>query len=393
MEKILVNIDSRQRDISLFPQSNYFKLEYNNTFVEREYDKKNDITVQVPYKFINNNYINFKNVDYITVASFEMMNNFYVFQNERFNTSFKVEPDQKIAVSGLTNLPQTVTINPGNYTYNELMNNLNKAMFDKGLNIGAYDVKGDFLVTNGLKFSANEYTNIITLKNLTANFEYLIDFNNDKYDYVSLGYMLGYRSNTYQLSTGGSIDDSIVGEAQADLDGENYLFLRINDYGSIYVSPKLPYKVLAKIVLDNTKQGFVYNNGQDLMYKTHKFRQPSDVKSLEIELLDYNGNRLNVNGIDFSFTLEFGLIYDDEIYQKKLNSLNLSSNWPSNEMFNGYDQTSNNFSVETPSNKTANEIMQEVFKNKVEIKPVEEMVNKDNNKKKKSKKNKFNIIY
>jgi hypothetical protein len=380
MEKILVNIDSRQRDISLFSQSNHFKLEYNDTI--------NGVN------FKNNNYINFKNVDYITLSSFEMMNNFYVFQTERYNVSFKAKPSYTGSlISNLTVDPQTVTINPGNYTYNELMNNLNKAMNNVGLNIGSYDVKGDFIVTNGLVFLVNEYTNTITLKNLTNNYTYEINFNNEQYDYVSLGYMLGYRGIEYTLTVANSLGDNIIGEAQADLDGENYLFLRINDYGSIYVSPKLPYKVLAKIVLNNTKQSFVFNNGQDLMFKTYKFRQPTDVKSLEIELLDYNGNRLNINGIDYSFTLEFGLIYDEELYKKKLFSLNLTADKPSSEMFNAYDDSSNLYSVETPSNKTATEIMETVFKNKVEIKQVDEMNEKDKKQKKKSKKNKFNIIY
>lgn len=87
MEKILVNIDSRLRDVTLFPNSNYFKLEYNDTVVEN--DSKNNAKINYTYR--NNNYINFKNVDYITLSSFEMMNNFYVFQKERFNISFTVQ--------------------------------------------------------------------------------------------------------------------------------------------------------------------------------------------------------------------------------------------------------------------------------------------------------------
>lgn len=379
MEKVLVNIDSRQRDINLFPQPNYFKLEYNDTI--------NGVN------FKNNNYINFKNVDYITLSSFEMMNNFYVFQEERFNISFNVTPASiyalPIPVPGLTLLAQTVTINPGNYNYNDLMNNLNKALFDKGLNIGSYDIKEDFLVSNGLKFSVNEYTNTISLINLNTEYTYSINFDNQKFDYVSLGYMLGFRQNNYTISQAGLSTDYIKGEAQADPDGENYLFLRINDYGSIYISPKLPSKVLAKIVLDATKQSFIFNNGYDLIYKTHKFRQPTDIKNLEIELLDYNGNRMNVNGIDFSFTLEFGIIYDEELYQKKLNALNLSN---PNLLYNSYD-TNNNYKYETPSNKNPNEILSHVFKNNVEIKPVDEMIKKEKTKKIKSKKNKFNIQY
>jgi hypothetical protein len=399
MERILVNIDSRQRDITLFPQSNHFKLEYNDSYINKEYNELTNTFVNTVSKFINNNYINFKNVDYITLASFEMMNNFNVFQEERFNISFNVTPALVgTVVSGLTNLPKKVVINPGNYNYNDLINNLNKALFDMELNIGYYDVKDDFIVDNGLKFSVNEYTNTIILTNLTNSYSYNINFDNNKYDYVSLGYLLGFRQNNYNIQINGLTGDSIRGEAQADPDGENYLFLKVNDYGSIYISPKLPSKVLAKIVLDATKQGFVFNNGQDLIYKTHKFRQPTDVKSLEIELVDYNGNRMNVNGIDFSFTLEFGIIYDEELYKHKLSDLNLVEKRTTNEMlYNAYDNASTHYSVETPSNKTKNEIVSDVFKNDISITPVPEInkIEKPRIKKSSSKriKNKFNIQY
>ena len=371
MEKLLVNIDSRLRDISLFPNSNYFKLEYNDSVVENDY--KNN--TKVNYKYKNNNYINLKNVDYITLSSFEIMNNIYVFQEERFNISFVVTPH--LISDPEASPPLTVTISPGNYTYAELINNLNIAM---NVTLG---------VTDGLEFSINTSTNIIRLTNHSADYKYTVNFDNEQYDYVSLGYMLGFRKNLYTLTAEQTVPVFINGDAPADINGEKYIFLRINDYGSVYISPKLPYKVLGKIILD-TKQGFIFNNGQDLIYKTYKFRQPSDVKSLEIELLDYNGNRLNINGIDYSFTLEFGMIYDEEIYKKKLFSLNLSSDWPSNDMFNGYDTTSNIHSIETPSNKTTAELLESVFKNKVEIKSVDEMENK---KAKKKSKNKFNIVY
>lgn len=366
MERILVNIDSRQRDIELFPQSNYFKLQYNDIDKSGNYYK-------------NNNYINFKNVDYITLSSFEMMNNFYVFQTERYNTFFYIIYNDETTY--------TIEIDPGNYTYNELINALNYALNKKILNVGSYDAKGDFIVTSGLYFSVNSYTNTITLYNDNSNINYTVNFDNDKYDYISLGYVLGYRSNEYTLNN----NKTITGEAQADLDGENYIFLRINDYGSIYISPKMPSKVLAKVVLDATKQGFVYNTGQDLIYKTHNFRQPTDVKNLEIELLDYNGNRLNINGIDFSFTLEFGLIYDEELYQKKLHSLKLTSDWPNNDMFNGFDESSNHKSVNTISHNLNNDIQEEVIDKTIEIKPIEEQTKPK--KKKDKKKNKFNIIY
>ena len=86
MEKILINIDSRQRDLSLFPQSSYFKLEYNDDYNYYNKEEKTDKKM----KFINNNYINFLNIDYISLVTFEFPNNFYIFLNQRNNTSFEV---------------------------------------------------------------------------------------------------------------------------------------------------------------------------------------------------------------------------------------------------------------------------------------------------------------
>ena len=55
-----------------------------------------------------------------------------------------------------------------------------------------------------------------------------------------------------------------------------------------------------------------------MVYKTHKFRQPVDIKSLEIEILDYSGKRANFDGVDYSLTFEMGMIYDETIYKKQL---------------------------------------------------------------------------
>ena len=77
MEKILLNIDSRQRDLTLFPQSSYFKIEYNDDLNFR--DKQQNIDSKM--KYINNNYVNFSNIDYISLVTIEFPNNFYIFQN------------------------------------------------------------------------------------------------------------------------------------------------------------------------------------------------------------------------------------------------------------------------------------------------------------------------
>ena len=74
MEKILINIDSRQRDYNLYPSSSFFRVgadsQPNSNFA---------------------NLINFKNIDYIKLASAEIPNNFYIFHDTRFNNYFKLK--------------------------------------------------------------------------------------------------------------------------------------------------------------------------------------------------------------------------------------------------------------------------------------------------------------
>ncbi len=400
MEKILLNIDSRQRDTDLFQSSSYFKLEYNDNYYDKKSNKKD-------MKFINNNYVNFKNVDYISLVTFEFSNNFYIFQNQRFNTFFTIscENIDGNPVNNIVECQNTVVyIKEGNYNNDDLLNNLNQSLNKYKLNVGAVNGIGDFEVTQGLKFYYDTGLNKYGLINLEPGYRYIVDFSNDNYDYNSLGYMLGFRSDKYEIGekSSNSDDNEILGTSQSDIYGEKYFFVKINDYGSTYISPKLPNKVLAKIVLDNWKQTYIYNNASDLLYKTHKFRQPADIKGLEIEILDYTGKRINFDGIDFSLTLEFGMIYDEQFYTKQLNNISFTSNLPlpNTKLMNQFIDNANNYMVGSPTIKTANEILAPVFDNVPEILPVQEIIDleekrekKEKDKKSKGKKNKFGIQY
>lgn len=390
MEKVLINIDSRQRDYTLFPDSCFFKLEYNVN--------ENNLTGNT--RFINNNYVNFKNVDYIKLASAEIPNSYYVFSSSRDSITFKIKPiyiGPGVNPNHYPTNETTITIYEGNYDSEDLVNNLNKSLNVFSFNEGYLNQKKVFIVTEGLKFSVDINTSIITLAHVTTvppaipnrsvDYNFELNFENKK-EYISLGYIIGFRNNKYTLPSLGNIS----GEAVSDPNGENYIFIRINDYGNIYINPKLPVRVLTKIVLDQMKENFIFNNGQDLINKTHKFRQPTDVKSLEIELLDYTGRRLNNNGLDFSITLELGFIYDEKLYLENLNSLELSKRINKTQDIILNDTNSNISSI---NNKTTTEILDDVFHVKPEIVQVAEIKHIEEKRKshKKKKKKEFGFDY
>jgi hypothetical protein len=110
------------------------------------------------------------------------------------------------------------------------------------------------------------------------------------------------------------------GETYLDITKDEYLFLRINDYGVIYNYHR-EKTLLAKIILYD--QQFVIDNGANFLTKLYNFRQPINLSKLEIELISSSGTRINMNLIDFSMTLECGQIYDST--KKENYNFNLSN--------------------------------------------------------------------
>jgi hypothetical protein len=76
---------------------------------------------------------------------------------------------------------------------------------------------------------------------------------------------------------------------------------------------------LGKIILSVNKAEKNFDNN-NFITKKHIFKQPANISKLNIELLDPIGNIINTNSIDYSFTLELGVIYDSELYKHSLNN-------------------------------------------------------------------------
>lgn len=132
--------------------------------------------------------------------------------------------------------------------------------------------------------------------------------------YPSIGYYLGYRKNleSFLLSP---IDNnttilSLVATKLPNTNGSTYLFLRINDWGALnFIGLKIYAKVLLPSAITNTSYG-QYVVGNSTINGIFNFRQPQNIKRLDVELLDYLGNVVNMNGIDWSMTLQFSEEYN-----------------------------------------------------------------------------------
>ena len=374
MEKILINLDSRHRDTSLYPTSSFFRIGS---------DDQNNSNYS--------NYLNFKNIDYIKLVSAEIPNIFYVFSDSKYNNFFNIKCTLN---AGQTKNPDintgaiSITLPTGTFDADVLCNAINIILKNNFLSVGVISNNGIITITDGLKFSVNMVINKFTIENMSTNYTFEINFNNSNIDYRSFGYMIGYKENTINFPS----QFSYTASSCSDIIGERYIFIRINNFGLTYINHKNPKKVLAKIILDKYKQDFIYSNNQDQINKEHKFRLPVNINRLEIELLDYNGNRLDNNGLDFSITLELGQIYDERLYNKTFDYIKMREK-QSDELT--LDIINNNETV-ISSDNTQHKMLDNIFeKIKPEIIPVPEIINLEDKRQKniKKKKKKINFDY
>jgi hypothetical protein len=128
-------------------------------------------------------------------------------------------------------------------------------------------------------------------------------FDIKKLRYPNLGFYLGYRKPFY-TSTIEDTDKVIRPEKVFNTIGDNYLFIKINDWGHLdFYSQKVFGKILLTSGMGNPKL-------DEYVSKEYKFNQPINFQTLNIELIDYLGNTVDMNGFDFSFTLEMKQILD-----------------------------------------------------------------------------------
>ena len=128
------------------------------------------------------------------------------------------------------------------------------------------------------------------------------------------GWILGFRKENYL-----NIIDSIQSEALYDGGGDRYVYFCIDDYQYnrnesniiCFDQNTLDKSVLAKIPMINGKLSLVVEqNLSESLIKTRRYNGPVNIKKLNVRLIDKFGDYIDLNSMDFSFTLEIELLYE-----------------------------------------------------------------------------------
>jgi hypothetical protein len=259
MENQIINIDSRFRN----------KNKYYN-----------------PGKFTFELKKKIKNVKYIRLTSIELPNLYFTFSSKKKNNFFKIK---------INNIEYDIIINDGFYNSSQLLNNIQEKLNELPNNMII-----NFDLANG----------IVTIR---GDVPFSINFLNTGI-YDSLGYHLGFRNNLYNSNNkivNGISVFYIDGIAPLDVIGDAYVFLKVNDYGKIYnfidCGSEVIYNYLGKVIVNVNKTEKVFDNN-NFVTKEHIFKDPIDINKFDIELLDPLNNIIDMETINFSFTLEIGVI-------------------------------------------------------------------------------------
>lgn len=273
MENALINIDSKFRDVAKYPNPG-------------------------SYTYILNEPL--KNISFIRLASIELPTAFYTFLGMYNNISFTLTTPEGVYI--------LISIQEGNYDSTSMISSIQAL-----LNVRNRENDTQFMISwDSINFK-------VTISNNTA---FNLILGNDS-KHRSLGYRLGYiyddtnylasnQSESYDDITGLS-SYKWTGDTFLNITKDEYLFVRINDYGVIYNSQR-DKNLLAKIILYD--QQFIVDNGANFLTKTYKFKQPVNLSKFDIELVNQYGKTVDMNYIDFSMTLEVGQIYDSGDYDK-----------------------------------------------------------------------------
>lgn len=248
------------------------------------------------------------NVLTMQLAAIELPTTFYNISKQYGNNFFTLV---------VNSVAQVVNIPDGNYTYNGIVNLLNTTMTNIGgdfqyivfgININNNNGSGQMFV------GISSTTPLGTIANLSLNFQADRNGIDDRSTPLplKLGWTFGFRNGVYENSF------NYVSEGVVDLLGPRYLYLVVDDFNnnvnnnfySAFNSSILNKNILARISLQGNTFNIFTENNLNIVTTPRQYFGPVKIQNLNIQLLDEYGRVIDLNNMDYSFSLTFQTAYD-----------------------------------------------------------------------------------
>ena len=355
-EDSLAGKHSRFQDGRLAPDGAPVPVGYMNPINVRTISQAISFDTRFRQNYYNTTSTNFdlqlplllKNVVSMSVASLEIPASYYAISKSQGNSTCVII---KLPLMPITTDCWILTIPDGNYSTSwgsngavnilTAINNSIALAQPATIDASGYvtPISGGTLLTpEDLTFSLDNasgrsiFSNGVPLKPIpTLSNGFIIRFNVDDTGTLNMdtsiqlrfGWQLGFRSAEYVCSKSPStIIPSCVSEGICLITGTRYVFLSIDDYQKntgpdyivCYSNSFLHHNIITRINIASVLGAGVYQYSNDpgLTVQTNRTRSyygPVDIQRLHIALYDDFGRIINLNNMDWSFSLTFELLY------------------------------------------------------------------------------------
>ena len=254
-----------------------------------------------------------KHVVSMRLASVELPNTWYLFSTRNKSNYFYLTIFNPLSEETTTT---TITVPDGSPDIDTIATYLNTTYF---YNSGNTDDMSLFI------FHIDESTFKTTLSfysgENTTGIVYSMCFVDDLNANImtTFGWIMGFRLANYL-----NITEPITSEGMFDAAGDRYIYVAINDYQKnnnalnmvCFDNSIMEEDIIGKIPVTTGKLSIIITENNALV-KTRKYNGPVNIRNLHIRLLDKFGEVLDLNNMDFSFTLEFEILYEKFNFQDR----------------------------------------------------------------------------
>ncbi len=203
-----------------------------------------------------------------------------------------------------------IMIPEGNYSVRELMDYLNQTYF--------YQKKTPTDLKY-IKFNIEENTLKSEFQILeNAPKYYMFDINFLTYNVNSIVYTIGWNLG-FRMGQYNNIFKNLISEGMFDAGGDRYIYFSLDDFNVCSNDDNLialdnniiDKNILGKIYLkDGIFKANILDNDTKYDLKKRCFNGAMNINRIKVKLYDEYGNIINLNNMDFSFALDFELLYE-----------------------------------------------------------------------------------
>jgi len=263
-----------------------YTLCFNTLFRDYNGSTSTDNLFVLPYPL--------KNVVTLKLTSMEFPETIYLLSNKRKTNRMYIKEDN-------TNAEHLIIIPEGNYDSDSLASTLQDVI--------------NHVLKSGARFTVE--VDPVTGKTIIANSvnTFTMHFiHNDTNNILSknLGWVLGFRSNIYTRSRT-FISESIFSPVPL-----HYIYFVLNDFSinnsntimAVFSESYVEKNILAKIPVAVDNFQVLFDNNSDLISKKREYFGPIDISKFSVKIIDHYGEVVDINNMNYSFTLELDVAYD-----------------------------------------------------------------------------------